>query len=133
MKRVLLLTLTLLMFSVLLNSDIITFEEQQGSKTNHVQGEIWLYNHFLNIWQPAPPGQNLGFVLNPIPGSGAPQIYQFNVYSQYTGGYYYNFTTIPDPFTIDDYCEVIVKFRGTDYYADFDGAAWIDIWWVQAY
>src|SRR5690554_613296 len=134
MRQIILLVMVLLFTASVVYADVIYFEVMSVERSNHVEGEIWMYNNLLNIWEPAPAGQLLSFRLQPISGSGAPPVFVHNVPSQRTGGYYYNFHDIPQPYTLHDFEQVRLTFRGIFYYAPFNnGRAYINIWWIQAY
>jgi len=127
--------MVLLINASVIYADVIYFEEKSVERSHHVEGEIWMFNNLLNIWEPAPAGQVLAFHLQPTSGSGAEPIWVHNVYSQRTGGYYYDFDNdIPPQYTIYDYELVRLTFRGSFYYAPLNnGSAYINIWWIQAY
>lgn len=130
MRRIIVIMITMLLLVIVtVKADIVTFQQLEEHRSDHVQGTIDIYNHLLNIWEPAPPGQPLMFKLE---SNTAPPVFSPIVYSQLTGSYYYNFTSFPPGYGPENYDVVRVEFRGSYYYGDFNRSATVNIKWIQA-
>jgi len=130
MKKLVFITIVILMVSVLIYSNIVTFEKKPGTGIYDVQGNIYIYNSLLNIWELAPPGQHLQITVKS--STGFPDK-QESIYTTTAGYYGVDFDWIPDPEEKDNYDSVEIVFRGSYYYGEFEQTAHVEIWWIQGH
>ncbi len=129
MKRILLVIIAVLLFSTIVHADIVTFERKTGMEIWDVQGDIWIYNNLLNIWEQAPVGTDLIIRLTSSI-QGVEEI-KVEIHTTSPGSYGHSFGMTQAE--KDNYDQVIVEFMGSYYYDVFDQYAHVDIWWVQAH
>ncbi len=130
MKRVILIMGILLLMTITTYADSVEFQQLSVGGQYSVYGDVWIYNHLLNIWERAPQGQTVRLKLWSDQGSGAEELIG-TVYTQQGGNYIWS--PVFGDNSPEEYDSVTIVFRGNYYHGDYENGARIDIWWIQAH